>query len=209
MGLFDSAADYNEINKSKGGKYVTQGVYLWPFSHADYREAKSGNKAIAFHFFPGNENAEGEKETREKSFWFMEKNGIMMKQKSLFDFREMLFKVFGVKFEEVSSIDDLGQFEKLEGMPQQLNKKIPQGFEVCCTYQYPRDPSTNGKYYLELAFINPASDFEYRTNNPRWNHDSNPNPRNTSSDSAGDQDTSFGTTEGSGFPTEQDDDLPF
>lgn len=215
MGLFDDAPSYNDMNEKKAAKYLQQGVHLLTFSHAAYRTAtSSANKAVELHFLTGYEDKDGNPETKPYAFWMMDKNKsyLEMRENTLKALRETLWKTLGLKFEEVSSISDLSQFDKLEGLTQQVNKQTKgKKIEATITYGWPKSPGTNGKYYQEIMWVNPASDFDYRSQNTTFPHSTNPNPRNTDSDAqVGSGATTDAAIDSSGFGgSEADNDLPF
>jgi hypothetical protein len=206
MGLFETS--YDDMKKNTGAKFLSQGVYLLTFARAEYLEAKSGNKGVALGFYTGFDDKEGNPEVKFKNYYLMEQDGQTMKHKSLSTLRETIFKVFGIKWEEVSSIDDLSQWHKLKGLAQQLTK-LAQDKKATITYGWPDRAGSNGKYYQEILWVNEGTERElaYRQANTKFAFSSNPNPK---ADAAGDDTLGNGGVEGTVFDTSNDAvELPF
>ncbi|WP_210466873.1 hypothetical protein [Rufibacter roseolus] len=200
MGLFENATPYEKIidekkkNPKSSLKYLHQGVFPMTFQEAELSESKGGNLALVMKYDTGFVAGGGEPTFIFKHYYLIDKATLTtfhrgsveegapdprrILDSSFLGVREMLFTLFGIKIETVSSITESREIGKLKGMARQitlqLQKRNPEERKVAATVDYPRSPSPNERYYLEIEWLNPIGELASRQ--ASFKPKANPNP---------------------------------
>lgn len=219
-----------EVKATAGGsKYLTRNVYLWPVVQITGNKTKSGNFALNIGFQTGYENKDKTEKIVEKTYYLLDKSKSYKEidAKQLEKLRDDLIRLFGTKWDLLTTIRDTKQIDKLEALAGRLTKSEHSiiGQEVTVTYDWPNEGYPNGKegqYYLEVRYMNAAKDFEFWSN--AWAEKAprkNPNPPKNGSAAAtteiDDEETSAAAAQdphatAGGFDPQvpdNNDDLPF